>query len=261
MAAMRNIHRYGVQSFLSKGVMTSAEVKEMYKSCCDKYEEPYIASDIKEYILTINRNIHPFSMEIRKGVEEDNGTHVYALVRTTESELGKLSTDYQQNELELYKKTIDLIVQSGVGVASSTDILNLTTTLDKNVKKMTKVEAQATLKKLIKDKWLTENQGEVSLSARAILELESLLREIYEDDISFCNMCKSIVLKGKCCLFCDVKLHNHCADRLFRGRASPVCPGCASPWQQTPSNVNMEEMNGEVDEQEPGPSRRRHRRR
>ncbi|XP_077991658.1 non-structural maintenance of chromosomes element 1 homolog [Glandiceps talaboti] len=254
MTDITDVHRFGMQSFLSKGVLTLQEVKDLHKFACERYEEPYSTGQLSQFIRSINRSIQPFSMEVRKGIEEDSGTQIYALVRTSESEMGRLANDYQKNELELFKKILDLIVQSESGVASSTDILNLTTTFDKNVVKITKVEAQNVLTKLIKDRWLNENQGEVSLSARAILELEGILREAYEDIISVCNMCRNIALKGQSCVHCGVKIHFHCAGRLFRGRATPTCPGCASPWEHDVPDIQIEEMNGDMEEPTPGPS-------
>ncbi|XP_002736758.1 non-structural maintenance of chromosomes element 1 homolog [Saccoglossus kowalevskii] len=241
---MNNSHRFIIQSFLSRGTLTHDEMKDLHKFACEKYEVTYAAKDLTQYVQTINRNIGQFSMEIRRGIEEDIGSQMYALVRTSESEMGKLSCLYQQNEIDLFKKTIALIVQSESGMASSTDILNLADHLDKNVKKMSKVEAQNLLKRLIKDKWLTENQGEVTLSARSILELEPILRETYPDDLTFCNLCKSIVIKGQCCTHCDLKLHLHCASRLFYGRDAPMCPGCKGRWEHEIIDMHIEEMNG-----------------
>ena len=54
----------------------------------------------------INTNITPMSMEIRTGKDEITGNTVYALVRTTESELGRLSTDYTEKEREFFKKMV-----------------------------------------------------------------------------------------------------------------------------------------------------------
>ena len=48
---------------------------------------------------------------------------------------------------------LDLIVESDTGMASSTDVLNLTSHIKE---KISKEEAQSILRRLIKEKWLTE---------------------------------------------------------------------------------------------------------
>ncbi|KAJ8306547.1 hypothetical protein KUTeg_017092 [Tegillarca granosa] len=57
-----------------------------------------------ELVQTINRFIHPFHMEIKKGVGEEDGVSYYCLVCTNESAITKLASDYSPNELEYFKK-------------------------------------------------------------------------------------------------------------------------------------------------------------
>ena len=48
---------------------------------------------------------------------------------------------------------MDLIIESESGIASSTDILNLTNDLEKRI---SKADAENVLRSLVKDKWLSE---------------------------------------------------------------------------------------------------------
>ncbi|XP_071807602.1 non-structural maintenance of chromosomes element 1 homolog [Asterias amurensis] len=221
-------HRLALQSFLSRGVMSSAEVNELHKFACKTFDVNYEATKecLRNFLEAINTNISSLGMEIRSKKDEETGKLMFALVRTTESELGRLSSDYQKNDLELFKKILDLIVESDTGMASSTDVLNLTSHIKE---KISKQEAQSILRRLIKEKWLTESQGEISLAPRAIMELEDYLTDVYEEDIRHCHLCKEIVLKGQICS-CGLKLHKFCAARLFRGGGDFKCPKCQESW-------------------------------
>ncbi|XP_022092099.1 non-structural maintenance of chromosomes element 1 homolog [Acanthaster planci] len=221
-------HRLALQSFLSRGVMSITEVKELHKTACETFNVHFenTMECLQSFLEKINENISSVGMEIRSKKDEEKGKLMFALVRTTESELGRLSSDYQKNDLELFKKILDLIVESESGSASSTDVLNLTSHLKE---KMSKQEAQKILSRLIKEKWLTESQGEISLSPRSMMELEHYLADVYEEDVRYCHLCKEIALKGELCS-CGLKLHSFCAARLFRGKSDFRCPGCEEVW-------------------------------
>lgn len=237
---MNDARRLILQSFMSRGILTEAELKEVHNHAHDHFGVEKTASE--RCLKDINTNITPMSMEIRTGKDEITGSTVYALVRTTESDLGRLSTDYPEKELEFFKKMLDLIVESDAGVASSTDILNLTN----EIERLSKENAEKVLQSLVKDKWLVETQGDISLSSRAILELEHYLKDVYgEEDIKDCNICKKIVLRGSVCYECHIRIHFYCVRRFFKDQTHIVCPQCKKPWTDEFPNTD--------DEEEPAP--------
>ncbi|XP_072014514.1 non-structural maintenance of chromosomes element 1 homolog [Amphiura filiformis] len=237
MANMTDVHRLIVQTFMSRGILTEKELGDVTKHACDYFKEKETSGE--RFIRDINPNIQSVSMEIRTGKEEVSGANVYVLVRTTESELGRLSTDYTPNELELFKKMMGLIIESE-GAASSTDILNLTNNLQK---RMSKAEAETVLKSLVRNKWLTEVQGEVSLSNRSIIEMEHYMQSVYQDEVKSCNICKKIVLRGCSCYQrdCGIRIHFYCARRFFQNQTHVTCPNCKKPWTDEFASTDEDE--------------------
>ncbi|XP_071965302.1 non-structural maintenance of chromosomes element 1 homolog [Antedon mediterranea] len=233
--AMTDAHRLSLQSFMTKGVMSCEEVIRLHAHACAEFQVYHVENGHDEFVKRINRNIQPFSMEIRVAKDEDDGNQVYVLVRTEESEICKLISDYQANELALFQKIIDLIIENGTGMASSTDVLNVVLP---QPHKLLKIDKQIVLDKLVAEKWLKENQGQISLTTRSILELKHYLREHFPDDVIVCNLCDNIVFKGNNCsnINCSVRLHFHCSRDMFHGRPNAVCPGCATKWPYVVEN-------------------------
>ncbi|KAM9856560.1 non-structural maintenance of chromosomes element 1 homolog isoform 2-T2 [Aulostomus maculatus] len=190
----------------------------------------YVPEKLDEFIDTINSNLQPMFMQIRKGMAEDSGDQHYALVNTAETDVTRMSSDYADNELELFRKTIDLIVASDTGMASSTDILNSADTLTS--KKLKKSDTQNLLNRLVHDKWLNETFGEYTLSTRCIIEMEPYIRAMYQDQIKTCHICHSLAFQCQICEnpICGIKIHNPCVARYFNGRAEPRCPACDDFW-------------------------------
>lgn len=220
---MRDEHKLMIQILMSKGLIGERKLKDIYKTVKERCEVTDNVS-LNEFRNVINTKLKEVSMEIRQKPDEDTGEQMYALVQTMESDLGKLTTDYQPQQLELFKKTVGLIMGTPDGKASSTDILNLTEGLEK---KMTKQEAEEALDKFVEEQWLKQNEGYVWMTCRSIMELERYLRQTYQPDQ--CWNCKDIVVKGQVCSQCEIKLHGYCADRLFKdGRRA--CRNCNHRW-------------------------------
>ncbi|POI21080.1 hypothetical protein CIB84_015173, partial [Bambusicola thoracicus] len=110
-----------------------------------------------------------------------------------ETEITKMASDYAENELELFRKTMDLIILSENGFASSTDILNSADQL--KTKKMKKKEAEQVLKIFVDDKWLSERNGEYTLHTRCIMEMEQYILSTYPDIAKKCNICHSLAIQ------------------------------------------------------------------
>ena len=46
------------------------------------------------------------------------------------------------------------------------------------------------------DQWLMQEDGEISLSARSIYELDVYIREVYKEDAIICPACNALVIRG-----------------------------------------------------------------
>ncbi|XP_078611298.1 non-structural maintenance of chromosomes element 1 homolog isoform X1 [Branchiostoma floridae x Branchiostoma japonicum] len=231
--AMTDAHRMFLQSIMTHGALKAREVKALYKKCCETFRRPLEHDNLGKFVNEINHHVGPFSMMIQKGVSEEDGVQYYALVNMMESDITRLASDYTETELEFFKKVLDLIVDSDTGVASSTDVLNLTDQLyEEQNRKMRKKEAEDVIRRMVRDRWLNEHQGEISLSVRGILELKPYLTDHYKEDIRHCCLCEQIALKGQLCQSdsCEAKMHYFCANRYFRDKDQPRCPRCKAEW-------------------------------
>ena len=235
---MRDSHKLFLQSFMSRGLLDAKEVRQLYKTCCLKFNDHYAEKEedqkqhLLEFVRTINRNIQPFHMEIKKGVSEEEGKSFYCLVCTSDSSITKLASDYTTSEMDFFKRLIEGIIDSDNGEIGSTAALNTTDKLDKKMKKMSKQDAQNLLERLEAQKWIKINRGRVSLATRSLLELEQYILDVYQMITDKCNVCKRLCVKGQVCDSCSTKLHFHCATRFFQKKENPRCPDpkCGVLW-------------------------------
>ncbi|KAG8145371.1 hypothetical protein E2320_011920 [Naja naja] len=152
--ALTDAHRRFLQALLARGVVEAAEAERLRRLCCQRHPASGAGEQLDDFVAALNAQLQPLSMEIRKGSAEDSGGTYLALVNLAETDITKMASDFSENELELFKKTLDLILMSGNGFASSTEILNLADQL--KPKKMKKVEVEQVLQQLVQKKWLCE---------------------------------------------------------------------------------------------------------
>uniref|UniRef100_A0A3Q3JCQ0 Non-structural maintenance of chromosomes element 1 homolog n=1 Tax=Monopterus albus TaxID=43700 RepID=A0A3Q3JCQ0_MONAL len=192
---MGDSHRRFLQTMMVSGIVDEQEARTLYKHCCETHNTQCAPDKLDDFIDTINSKLQPMFMQIRKGMSEDSGQQYYALVNMSETEVTRMSSDYADNELELFRKTIELIMGAENGKASSTDILNSVDSM--TTKKMKKSETEHLLNRLVHDKWLCEKRGEYTLSTRCIIEMEPYIREMYQDQVKVCHICHNIAFQQR----------------------------------------------------------------
>ncbi|XP_028313733.1 non-structural maintenance of chromosomes element 1 homolog isoform X5 [Gouania willdenowi] len=227
---MDNSHRKFLQSMMTNGIVDEQRAAMLYQQCCDTYKTKCLPDKLNDFIDTINSKLQPLFMQIRKGWSEEDGQQHYALVNVAETDISRMSSDYADYELVLFRKTIELIVVSETGQASSTDILNSTDTM--TTKKLKKSETEHLLNRLVRDKWLTEKRGEYSLSTRCVIEMEPYIRTMYQEQLKMCHICHNIAFQCQICEnpTCCIKIHNPCVARYFKNKSEPRCPACDDFW-------------------------------
>ncbi|KAL0616998.1 Non-structural maintenance of chromosomes element 1-like protein [Plecturocebus cupreus] len=183
---------------------------------------------LEDFINNINSVLESLYIEIKRGVTEDDGRPIYALVNLATTSVSKMATDFAENELDLFRKALELIIDSESGFASSTNILNLVDQL--KGKKMKKKEAEQVLQKFVQNKWLIEKEGEFTLHGRAILEMEQYIQEMYPDTVKICNICHSLLIQGQSCETCGIRMHLPCVAKYFQSNAERRCPHCNDYW-------------------------------
>uniref|UniRef100_A0A4W2DVA6 Non-structural maintenance of chromosomes element 1 homolog n=1 Tax=Bos indicus x Bos taurus TaxID=30522 RepID=A0A4W2DVA6_BOBOX len=204
---MTDVHRRFLQLLMTHGVLEECDVKRLQKHCYKVHDCNATVEKLEDFINTINSVLESLYIEIKKGVTEDDGRPIYALVNLATTSVSKMASDFAENELDLFRKALELIIDSDTGFASSTNILNLVDQL--KGKKMRKKEAEHVLQKFVQNKWLIEKEGEFTLHGRAILEMDQYIRETYPDAVKVCNICRSLLIQKS-------------STPKRRGR--PVCP-------------------------------------
>ncbi|KAM9124930.1 non-structural maintenance of chromosomes element 1 homolog isoform 1-T4 [Pangshura tecta] len=233
---MTDGHRRFLQVLMSHGIMEGSVARTLHRDCCEIHKVYYAHDKLDDFINVVNIHLQPFFMQIRKGMSEDDGRTYYALVNLAETEVTKMASDYTENELELFRKTMDVIIISESGFASSTKILNLADEL--KTKKMKKKEAEQVLQNLVQDKWLSERDGEYTLHTRCIMEMEQYILSNYQDLVRKCNICHSLAIQSQVCETCGIGMHLPCAGKYFKAQTEPHCPHCNEFWPHEIPEIN-----------------------
>ncbi|ELU12684.1 hypothetical protein CAPTEDRAFT_226178 [Capitella teleta] len=231
--ALEKAHKFFLQAFIANGIFTAREVHKLYRETCERFDREFCdrvhnEPDLGPFVESINMNIKPFQLEMKKAVDEANGVSSFVLVNTADNSLTKLSSTYSENELELFKKLVEKIVGSGTGSVSSIEALNLSSTC-----KMKKPEAESFFTNMIEHKWLKKiPDGHYALATRCIAECDLYILQQYPDDARTCNMCCRLVIQGESCRECNTTIHKHCSQRYFKDEVVPVCPNqaCNAEW-------------------------------
>ncbi|XP_036316213.1 non-structural maintenance of chromosomes element 1 homolog [Pipistrellus kuhlii] len=225
---MTDVHRRFLQLLMTHGVLEEWEVKRLQKHCYKVHDSNAPVEKLEDFIHNINSVLESLYIEIKKGVSEDDGRPIYALVNLATTAVSKMASDFAENELDLFRKALELIIDSETGFASSTNILNVVDQL--KGKKMRKKEAEQVLQKFVQNKWLIEKEGEFTLHTRAILEMEQHIRETYPDAVKICNICHGLLIQGQSCETCGIRMHLPCVAKYFQSNSEPRCPNCNDYW-------------------------------
>jgi hypothetical protein len=225
---MTDVHRRFLQLLMTHGVLEEWDVKRLQKHCYQVHDRSATVEKLEDFIHTINSVLGSLYIEIKKGVTEDDGRPIYALVNLATTPISKMATDFAENELDLFRKALELIIDSETGFASSTNILNLVDQL--KGKKMRKKEAEQVLQKFVQNKWLIEKEGEFTLHGRAILEMEQHIREVHPDAVKTCSICHGLLVQGQSCETCGIRMHLPCVAKYFQSNPEPCCPHCNDYW-------------------------------
>ncbi|KAG0200822.1 hypothetical protein BGX28_006208 [Mortierella sp. GBA30] len=233
-----NLHRFFLQAAISRRLMTEATALDLYSQACNLTQEPFDQDNFSDFIGQLNEGLNSVELEFRRSQDEVTGTPVMALTNTNGQKIAQVATGYSPTELEYFKHLLDAIVTADdeAYCISSTAALHEAGTLKNKENKvlvLTKRDAELLLDRFIADKWFIRSAaGAYSLSMRSLLELQTYLKETYEDQIQECTLCMEIITKGQRCQVaaCAARLHHHCAGTYFKNMNNKVCPTCHSGW-------------------------------
>ncbi|KAF9438612.1 hypothetical protein BGZ76_006511 [Entomortierella beljakovae] len=194
--------------------------------------------NFSDFVAQLNEGLNSVELEFRKAQDEITGVSVMALTNTNGQKIAQVATGYTPTELEYFKHLLDSIVMADdeMFCISSTAALHEAGHLKNKENKplvMSKREAEALLDRFVSDKWLIRSRGGAySLSMRTLLELQTYLKETFNDQIQECTLCMEIITKGQRCSVaaCSSRLHQHCAAAYFGNMNNPKCAMCHTQW-------------------------------
>ncbi|KAB8338825.1 hypothetical protein FH972_021769 [Carpinus fangiana] len=275
--AYNNSHRAFLQAFMARSSFTL----ETAKPCLAAIQSAHAGrevlpdditdADFNSYVSAINAAVSPFDMEIRSAWTQTTGdvrrVRQYALINTTQDSYSQLATTHSADELAYIRRLLDAMFEknntlnrevmgvtqiealrlnrpsptgrtSGIGVND-----NGGAATGGSGGGLTGKEAEKMLNVLVQEDWLTRKGDFYSLSARALMELQSYLLETYNEEedengegarqrIKMCAACKGIVTVGQRCQQkrCSARLHDHCVASFFRAQRAEACPVCREAW-------------------------------
>lgn len=248
--SLSNAQQYFLQLMLNKGVIDQINFKTIFCQVLDKFEIKYNESSVKvkemyvSFLREINDAIKNFNLEIKAGNCEITGLSYYCITRMCDTNsIGDLSSLYSRNELKIFRKTLELIIESESGFVDYNQIVNEIYNLFEEIASEARTQCQTTkiptnrdvrlvVEKLIQDNWLVEviNQPNmITLHGRALIELTHNIKQIFEhDELNYCYICKSIVLSYFGCGKCSCKIHKYCVKKLLK--STQDCPSCKNTF-------------------------------
>lgn len=230
--------RLFLQVMLNRKILSLPELREVITVCQEKYQVPCNVlngeASLVKFITDVNGTILPLNMRLKHVVDEDDGEHFYALVNLRDDGLSRSATMFSGNEMTYYKKLVHQIVESDTGSMSSTEALNIAGDLDGC--KLSAEAAENLIQRWLELGALKQDRGRLSMSPLGLAEMETYLKQEFGDELRSCYMCTQTCIKGQTCANqnCNVKLHYHCADKLFNREESTInmCPQCSFPWTE-----------------------------
>ncbi|TPX70567.1 hypothetical protein SpCBS45565_g01637 [Spizellomyces sp. 'palustris'] len=227
------LKRLFIQAYLLERFSTEEDVLNVYQRVCETLGRPYVREDLSSFISSMNQTLDTIDMELRRGHAPRDGTTYYALVNTNGDEVAKMATECTPTEITYFKHLIEIIVHADDDVyeLSSTVALSEATRIKPA---MAKRDAEAFIDRMIKNKWLVDRDGLISMSLRTILELQTYLKDQYPDRILECTLCMEIVTTDyeRCNVAnCQTRLHSYCSRQYFSRRNQNNCPSCQSEWR------------------------------
>ncbi|CAL4193833.1 unnamed protein product [Meganyctiphanes norvegica] len=223
-------HRMFLQVMTAKRMLKGQEVKSVFEKCkavCD-----LDIDDLQQFVLEINKQLEIMHMAIRKAVQEEHNedTQCFVLVNNHSTEATRLVSSFNHQELALFRKIIEVIVQAEDGCVGENYALNLGNELQP---KMKLKDSENFIEKIVNDNWLIMHNGLLSISALTMAEIQPYLQEQHGDDVSKCYFCQILTFKGHRCTSCNVRVHRQCSKRYWsRVKKPPFCPesSCSEPW-------------------------------
>lgn len=112
--------QYFLQLILRKPVIDQVNFKQIFCMVLDRFQIEYSEERLREiyvkFLRDINEVIRHFNLEIKTGTCEITGLSFFCMIQQTDtSAASKLSTLYTPVELKIFRKILELIIESESG--------------------------------------------------------------------------------------------------------------------------------------------------
>jgi len=297
MATYEDEHRIFLQGLMCKGVLNKEEVNTLHEKaltmCKIDIPEKKVERQrlLAANIQTINNQLEPVGLVIRKGVDEDTGDNFFMLVNTQNRMVGgsrelgaQVQVQWSAQELEYLRLLATEILQSEKKTITSREALHLTDKVGQGGgKKLSMENAEGTINRLLSASWikLVEENSEIALGVRFLGEMESWMMDVV-GGVAKCQICRRMVVRGQYC-GCEegVAWHHYCLEKQAKQGVTTKCKKCGDVIHEPdggnkrgaekeeergePSKKSVRRMSGndveEEMEEEDQPSQRRARKR
>jgi len=242
VATYEDEHRIFLQGLMCKGVLNKEEVNALHEKslamCKIEIPEKKVERQrlLGANIQTINNQLEPIGLVIRKGVDEDSGENFFMLVNTQNRMVGgsrelgaQVQVQWSAQELEYLRLVATEIMQSDKKTITSREALHLTDKVGQSGgKKLSMENAEGTINRLLSASWikLVEENREIALGVRFLGEMESWMMDVM-GGVAKCQTCRKMVVRGQYC-GCEenVAWHNYCLEKQAKQGVTTKCKKC-----------------------------------
>jgi len=175
----------------------------------------------------VNDKLAPIAMAVKSGICEQTGDKFWTVVGTTHEEAITIPSEFSNAQRSFLRAIYAEIINAEEGCISSTNCLNLVSTLDT---KFSINDADKFIKTVVRRKWLHSKDGFIYIGVRSIVELMPYFRATYADNFHNCFLCHEVVFSGQKCERCDKMYHNYCLTKYTSIQKENKCPHCKHPW-------------------------------
>ncbi|CDO71235.1 hypothetical protein BN946_scf184863.g31 [Trametes cinnabarina] len=245
MVSSTDVQRLFLQAILSRRILSQKLAAKIWEKCIDAVKEANETLEIQyrddrnswdTFVANVNDALNPLDLEFAHLHDEVSGKEMYAVVNRKGDEIAQMATEYTPLEITYFKAVLEqiMLAPNESYCVSSLAALREVNSLKSN---MTKSQAEATLNSFVARGWLLKSRrGRYSLSTRTILELQTYLRNTYENEILECTICMELVTRGIACYTpqCKTRMHTHCFNNYKRRNRQ--CPSCKQSWADADIN-------------------------
>lgn len=227
-----------VQALLARRVVRRGEAAAMHAQIAEA--AGVHDADLDADLAALHTSLARLGLDLRACHDQRTGEPFLVLVNAKADTLAEIATPYSAVELVYIKSVvrrvcadqIEAIVTHPCFALRSTDALHLA-----GPAQLTKRAASDLLQNLEQRGWLQlqRSSGHYTLTLRALNELDTYLRNAYEEHLLECVACFALVTYGEQCATPGCRAALHTACRQWRAAEEQrSCPRCGTPWQARP---------------------------